>query len=153
MKKFQTEILIEAPAEHVWKLLMDFQNYWHWNTHLPYWEGKPKAGNHLYITSFLKEKPVRFSAQVTDLIENQLFAFAEIVANPVFFRADHTIEIHPVTPNSCRIVQKECLQGLLVNIVWKKWLLKARQCYGQMNRDLKRFAETQQKQISYLNVG
>jgi hypothetical protein len=38
-------------------------------------------------------------------------------------------------------------------MVWKKWLLKALQCYGQMNRDLKRFAETQQKQISYLNVG
>jgi hypothetical protein len=143
MKKFRTEILIEAPIDHVWRLLMDFQNYWHWNTHLPYWEGKARAGNNLYITSFLNEKPVRFAAQITEIEENHRFAFTEIVAAPSLFKADHTIELQVVSPTSCRVVQEESLQGLLMRIVWKKWLHKALRCYGQMNRDLKIIAENQ----------
>lgn len=143
MKKFRTEILIEAPVDLVWRLLMDFQNYWHWNTHLPYWEGKAKPGNHIYITSFLNEKPVRFAAQVAEIEENSLFTFVEVVATPTIFKAEHTIELHAVSPTSCRVVQQESLQGLLMRLVWKKWLHKALRCYGQMNRDLKLIAENQ----------
>jgi len=143
MKKFRTEILIEAPVDHVWRLLMDFQNYWHWNTHLPYWEGKAKPGSNLYITSFLNEKPVRFAAQITEIEENSRFSFIEVVATPVIFKADHLIELHAVSPTSCRVVQQESLQGLLMRLVWKKWLHKALRCYGQMNRDLKIIAENQ----------
>jgi hypothetical protein len=40
-------------------------------------------------------------------------------------------------------VQQESLQGLLLQLVWKKWLHKALRCYGQMNRDLKIIAENQ----------
>jgi len=143
MKKFTTEILIEAPADQVWNMLMDFKNYWHWNTHLPYWEGKAKPGHHIYITSFLHEKPVRFSAQVTNVVENTLFTYTEVIATPVIFKADHIIELYPVSPASCRLVQHECLGGLLVGLIWKKWLYKAMQCYRRMNQDLKRAAEKQ----------
>ncbi len=152
MKKFRTEIIIEASASEVWKLLMDFQNYWHWNTHLPYWEGKPKVGNHLYITSFLNERPVRFSAQVTSLEENKLFAFSEVVAGPLLFRADHCIELQPLSLTSCLVVQQESLQGLLVKLVWRKWHNKALTCYAQMNRDLKLIAEKQHKSQQVLTV-
>ncbi|MBD0255535.1 MAG: SRPBCC domain-containing protein [Cytophagales bacterium] len=143
MKKFRTEILIDAPVELVWRLLMDFQNYWHWNTHLPYWEGKPQPGKHLYITSFLNEKPVRFAAQITEIEAHCRFSFTETVASPIIFKADHTIELQAVSPTSCRVVQQESLEGLLMRLVWKKWLHKALRCYGQMNRDLKLIAENQ----------
>ena len=57
MKILQTEILINAPAEKVWGILMDFEKFPEWNPFILSIEGKQETGAQLQEFQEMRGKP------------------------------------------------------------------------------------------------
>ena len=76
MKSIQTEIIINAPKEKVWKVLTDFENYPYWNTFIVSIEGELKEGSRLKNKMILNGKENIFKPKILKII--QIRSFLEI---------------------------------------------------------------------------
>ena len=65
------ETLINAPAELVWDILMDFDNYGQWNNFCPEIKGEPKVGSalHMMVNLGSKRKALRILIKDRFVIE------------------------------------------------------------------------------------
>jgi hypothetical protein len=73
MKEIRTEIVIEAPRAQVWKTLMDFEKYGHWNPFIVSIEGKAIKGGKLRNTMRQGKKDQVFKPQIMELIPEKRF--------------------------------------------------------------------------------
>lgn len=142
MRELRTEIIIQAPIEEVWKILMDFDRYPEWNPFVISILGKAKLRERLKVTLLNPNgKPTTFQPKVTLLKEHQVFGWLGSLWIVGLFDGHHTFEMQDIGPGKCRFLHREEFSGLLVPLFWKLIDTKVRAGFEAMNEKLKVLAE------------
>jgi len=142
MKELRTEITINAPAEKIWNILMDFDKYPEWNPFILSLIGKAKLRERLKVTIQPPDsKPMVFKPKVTMYKRNELFAWLGQLWMTGIFDGHHIFEIKETGDNQCLFIQREEFSGLLVSPFWKSLDTKTRAGFEAMNKKLKELAE------------
>lgn len=96
------ETLINAPAELVWDILMDFDNYGQWNDFCPEIKGEPKVGSALHMMVDLGSGLQPQVEYVTHLEAPRTVTWSmeNKPGDPI--HADRTQSVTPIDEHSCR---------------------------------------------------
>ncbi len=142
MKEVFSEIEIQAPAERVWQVLIDFASYPDWNPFIRRISGQLKEGKRLkvYIEP-PRAKGRTFRPKVLKAEPNQELRWLGRLLIPGLFDGDHIFTIGQIGSEHVRFVQREIFSGLLVSFLPHGLDMKIRLGFEQMNQALKLRAE------------
>lgn len=141
MKELRTEIEIDAPAERVWEVLMDFDSYPAWNPFITSLSGEARPGAKL--TARLEPPDGRgmtFRPAVVRVEPSVEFRWLGHFLVPRVFDGEHIFELHP-SDDGTRFVQREEFSGLLVALMLRWIGGNTRRGFEQMNQALKERVE------------
>jgi hypothetical protein len=142
MHRLDTSIEINAPAERVWTLLMDFPAYGRWNPFVRSIEGNPAVGQSLKV--FIQPpggNGMRFQPRVLANQPKREFRWKGKVLVPGLFDGEHFYKLEPKSSAGVVFHQGEVFSGLLVPLFRRSLDGATRQGFVAMNEALKREAE------------
>lgn len=146
MQEIESSILIEAPAERVWSILMDFDSYPEWNPFVSRITGQPSRGEQLNVRLTPPGgMSMTFKPEVVKVEPEREFRWLGKLLTKGLFDGEHIFELHPEGEERVRFVQREQFDGILVAPL----LLMARKStlrgFEAMNEALKHRAESSQQ--------
>jgi hypothetical protein len=110
-----SEIVIAAPSEVVWDVLVDFGSYARWNPVEIDARGEPVVGTILEHTAQLPgRKPMTFRAKIIEATPARALAWKGRFLLPGLFDVTHHFEIDPLADGHARLRQFEHFSGVLV---------------------------------------
>lgn len=119
VRTIETERVVDAPPEAVWRVLTDFAAYPEWNPFIPRIEGEVREGARLRVRI---EPPGSLSATVRPEVQvvrppHQLAWLGKLFV-PHLFDGRHEFRLVPLADGErTRFVQRETFGGLLVPIL------------------------------------
>ncbi len=117
-KSLYTEIVINAPADAVWKEFSNFSAYPSWNPFIRKVAGDMKSGNAISITIKPKgDKPVDFSPVIILYEEKIILQWEGKLFIPGLFTGRHTFQLISIDKDKTRFIQKEDFNGILVPFI------------------------------------
>jgi hypothetical protein len=144
MRELRTEIEINASAEKVWRMLIDFDAYPEWNPFIRSIEGKPLPDYRLSIlvqpsgaARGMRFKPIVLKVEP----EKELRWLGSLIVRGLF-DGEHIFTIAPVSETKVRFLQREKFSGLLVPLFWRSLDVDTRRGFNEMNAALKQRAES-----------
>ncbi|MBP7555396.1 MAG: SRPBCC domain-containing protein [Chitinophagaceae bacterium] len=140
-KRINTEIIINASAETVWKILTDLAAYPEWNPFIIKIEGTLQKGNRLRNTLKNGNKTIVFKPIIQDVTPLVSFSWLGSLFVKGLFDGTHFFKIEPVTPNQVKLIHGEEFSGLLSTMILKKIGDDTRENFVRMNQALKERAE------------
>ena len=142
MNEIHAEIEIEAPAERVWHILVDFASYRHWNPFIVQAVGEPKINSRLEVRIQAPGSRIMgFQATVLRAEPNRELRWRGRFWMPGLFDGEHSFIVEPHGPDRARFVQHETFTGLLVPLVLRGMRSNIRRGFEEMNLALKARAE------------
>jgi hypothetical protein len=141
-KELYTSIEIEAPAERVWQILTDFEQFPDWNPFIRRIKGEAKSGTKL--EAYLQPpggQGMTFRPTVLKAEPNREFRWLGRLFFPGLFDGEHFFIIEPLSPGRVRFTQGEHFSGLLVPLLAKSLDTNTRRGFELMNEALKARAE------------
>ena len=142
MHRIETQIEINAPAERVWSLLMDFPSYPRWNPFIRSIEGNPMVGQSLNVLIQPPgSKAMRFRPTVLKVEPNREFRWKGKLLVPGLFDGEHYFKLEPKPGGGLVFRQGEMFSGLLVPLLKRSLDGATRQGFIAMNEALRREAE------------
>lgn len=140
-------IEIDAPAEAVWKLVHDFAGWGRWNPLYIATSGTAEVGNRVTFTVAVPGmKPAKGSAQVVAVEPNRLLEYGMSNLGGLV-RATRHVEITPLGPDRCRVVNGEIMTGLIGTLLARLIGPKVGEGLAAMNAELKRLAEAERAAV------
>ena len=142
MHHLETQIAIDAPAERVWALLMDFPSYARWNPFVRSIEGDSKVGQPLKV--FIQPPGVggmRFSPTVLIVEPDREFRWKGKLLMPGLFDGEHYFKLEPQADGGIVFHQGELFSGILVPLFRGSLNGATKQGFVAMNEALKQAAE------------
>jgi hypothetical protein len=110
-----SEIVIAAPSEVVWDVLVDFGSYAQWNPVEIRARGEAVVGSTLEHTAQLPgRKPMTFRATIIEATPSHALAWKGRFLLPGLFDVTHHFEIDPLADDRARLRQFEHFSGVLV---------------------------------------
>lgn len=140
MKSIETEILIDAPIEVVWRAFIEFEKYDRWNPFLKI-DGQPILGERLQIEIDLNGKISKFKPKVVAFEENRRFEWRGSFLNKRVFGGQHYFYLKPITEYQTQFVHGENFTGILRRTILKKIGTETEKGFVKMNEALKDHAE------------
>jgi hypothetical protein len=139
--KVEHRIGIQAPAEVIWEILSDIDNWPTWNPTYPKASGKLGIGKQLDLTLALPDTgPRDLAPYIADWVPETQILWTESF-NAGMVKTVRFIEIENLGPANCIVSNGEQVDGLLAEI----WLHKRRRAlkkgYGAMSEALRDKAE------------
>ena len=149
-----TEIEIEASAEQVWDILVDFASYPQWNPFVRSVVGELQQGARLQIAVQPSgSKIMRFSPVVLVAEAGRELRWLGRFLFPGVFDGEHSFVIEPLSDCKVRFRQSERFSGLLVGLFRASLDRETKRGFEEMNRALKQRAEeVTQPNVSYRNT-
>jgi len=142
MKELYSEIEIQAPAERVWDLLIDFAGFPQWNPFIRRASGKVKTGEHLEVTLQPSgAQGMTFKPTVLKAEPNRELRWLGRLLLPGLFDGEHSFTIESLGENRVKFVQREIFTGLLVPLFSRSLDADTRRGFEEMNQALKARAE------------
>lgn len=145
MKELYTEVTIAAPAERVFRVLVDVARYAEWNPLIVSAQGKVAPGERLDIRirpPGKRDQP--YVVEVVRLVPEREFVWLGHMKMKGILDGLHFFELHPEGPDRVRVVHREEFRGLLVPVVWRVFLnTRMRDGFEALNQRLKECAERQ----------
>lgn len=139
----ETSIEIEAPAALVWSVLLDFDAYFEWNTFMLGIQGATIPGERLLVTirppGFLS---MSFKPRVLTVTGGRELRWLGRFLGPGLFDGEHYFRLEPIGTSRVRFLHGEAFSGLLVGLAKDTLLPATRAGFEEMNRALKRRAES-----------
>jgi hypothetical protein len=143
--ELRTEVEIDAPAAHVYRVLTDFAHYHEWNPFIPAIAGTLALGQELSVEMSLPEgKTYLLKPRVTHLTEQSELRWRGCYLFPFLLEAEHFFLISERGERVTRFVQGENFSGLLLRFAGNALTLTARG-FVYMNQALKKRAESTQQ--------
>lgn len=141
-KQIRTEIEIHAPAEKVWEILADFDQYSNWNPFIKSISDDMTEGSQLRVTMQpVGGKPMHFRPTVIKMQPHQEFRWLGHLFVPGLFDGEHYFQIEEVAENTVRFIQGEQFRGILVPLFWGSMESGIKAGFKAMNEALKQKAE------------
>jgi hypothetical protein len=142
--ELRTEVEINAPVAHVYRVLTDFERYHEWNPFIPNIAGKLQVGQALALEVSLPEgNTYRLKPRITQLTENAELRWQGSYLFPFLLNAEHFFLLTGRGERLTRFVQGENFSGLLLRFAGNTLTLTARG-FVYMNQALKKRAEGSQ---------
>lgn len=137
-----TEIEIDAPAETVWSVLTDLDNYANWNPFVTEASGDIAVGSKL-VNRIAPPggRAMTFKPVVTVVESARVFEWLGRLGLPGIFDGRHRFELTPISSGGTRLVHSEEFQGFLVRPMRKSLDTQTRAGFEAMNVALKARAE------------
>ncbi|MGD1840626.1 MAG: SRPBCC family protein [Thermonemataceae bacterium] len=143
MIQLETQILIQAPVDQVWKVLTDLEAYQEWNPFIIKIEGKAQKDTYLKNTlQFTPQKQQVFSPIVLDAIPNQLFRWRGKLFIKGLFDGEHYFQLVPIDATQTKLIHGEKFTGLLVKPLMRSIREQTLHNFEAMNEALKARVES-----------
>ena len=142
MREIRSEIEINAAAQRVWQVLIDFGSYPDWNPFMQRASGEVAVGKKLVV--YLKPPGgmgMSFKPRVLKVDPQSEFRWLGHLVVPGIFDGEHIFEIHQIEDDRCRLVQREEFRGILVLIMLAMIGRGTERGFNEMNQALKARAE------------
>jgi hypothetical protein len=141
MKELFTEIDIDASAEHVWSVLVDFDRYSEWNPFIVEALGTAEPGADLRVTLAPPGgRAVTLKPTVTEVAPARTLEWLGRLGPRGLFDGRHRFELQD-SPNGSRLIQREVFTGVLVPLFARTLDERTVRGFVAMNVALKRRAE------------
>lgn len=141
-RTIRTSIEIDAPADRVWDILINFDDYLKWNPFITNIQGEAVQGAQLEV--FIRPsggKGMTFKSKVIKCEPNMEFRWKGKLFVPGLFDGEHSFQINPIGDNRVEFVQQENFSGTLVGLVLRMIGKATQQGFEAMNLALKTQAE------------
>ena len=116
-RRILTAVDIDAPADAIWSVLVDFKTYPEWNPFIRRLVGEAKVGARLEVTAQPEgRKPMTFKPTVLVARPGRELRWLGRVLMPGIFDGEHAFMIEPQA-KGCRLRHEETFNGLLVPMV------------------------------------
>ncbi len=146
MHIIQTQILINASAERVWTMLLDFPAYPDWNPFIRSIEGEPDVGNSLEVLIQPAQKQgMRFRPTVLVMGKQRELRWKGKLLWAGLFAGEHYFKLEPQSNGGTLFKQGEIFSGLLVPFLKGSLDGATKQGFISMNAALKREAEARER--------
>jgi hypothetical protein len=142
MHRIETQIDINASAERVWSVLMDFPGYARWNPFIRSIEGAPKVGESLNVHIQPQgSNGMRFHPTVLAVEAGHEFRWKGKLVIRGMFDGEHYFILEQKSGTQVVFRQGETFSGVLVPILRRSLDGATKQGFVAMNEALKREAE------------
>jgi len=143
MKKIETEILINASKNQVWKALMSHQSYEIWNPFIKSIKGSPIEGNQIEVTMEIEgRKPMAFKPEILINKIQSEFRWKGKMFVKGLFDGEHYFKLEE-SKNGTKLIHGEIFSGMLVGVVLKSIEENTLKGFQAMNEALKNLIENQ----------
>jgi len=141
--QLKTELIILAPAQRIWDILLDFKRYPEWNPFIVSAEGDPQLGSAIKVCLALPEDGSTHTIRpiITACEARERLAWRGQLGFPWLFSGHHFFELHPQADSSTRFVQGEDFTGVLTKFLSRTFTLTGRG-FVYMNQALKKRSES-----------
>ncbi|MDD2756297.1 MAG: SRPBCC domain-containing protein [Methanothrix sp.] len=139
-RTLQTEVVINASASNVWKVLIDFEAYPQWNPFIRQVTGTAEPGEKLAIRMHSGGSTMTFLPTVLVVKPQRKLRWLGRLFIPGVFDGEHSFVIESLDGNQVRLIQSEEFNGLLVPFSESR-LDETERSFNEMNRALKERAE------------
>ena len=139
-RTLQAEIVINASATDVWKVLIDFDAYPQWNPFIRQVTGKAEPGEKLTIQMHLGNRTMTIRPTVLFVQPQRELRWLGHLFIPGVFDGEHSFVIEPLGESKVRFIQSEEFNGLIIPFS-KSLLNETEQNFNEMNRALKERVE------------
>lgn len=139
-RTIQTEVVINASAFKVWRVLMDFEAYPKWNPFIRQVTGAALPGQQLMIELNLVGHTITFRPTILTVKPERELRWIGRLFIPGVFDGEHSFIIEPQGESRVRFVQSETFRRVLVPFTGVI-LSDTDQGFGEMNQALKERAE------------
>lgn len=140
-KSLQTEIIINAPAEKVWNVLMDFEKYPEWNPFILSITGQAVVGNQIKAVLKNGNGTSVFKPKVLVADKNKAFEWLGSLPIPGIFNGQHHFKIERISDSQVKFIHGEQFSGLLAGLIMKQIGEATQQGFIAMNKALKERVE------------
>lgn len=141
MKNIETSIVIDAPIQKVWEVLMDFDAYPNWNSFI-HPSGKAEVGSRLENKIFLEGmKPQVFKPKVLEVKATQKFRWEGNLFIRGLFDGEHYFHLEKLNKNQTKLIHGENFRGILVRLILRMIEEKTVDGFKRMNTELKQHCE------------
>lgn len=141
-KEIGSEVEIEASAEKVWELLIDFENFPEWNPFIRKASGDVKVGERIEVFLQLPGgKGMTFRPKLLKVEPNRELRWLGRLGIPRLFDGEHIFNIEQLGDGRVRFVQREKFRGFLAPLFLAMIKSSTLQGFEEMNKALKERAE------------
>ena len=152
MTLLTSEIVIDAPSEVVWQVLVDFDSYPDWNPVEVEAKGEAVVGAPFEHTGKLPgREPRTFHAKIIEATPARALAWKGRIAVPGLFDVRHHFEIDPLGDDRSRLRQFEHFSGILVPFM-RGVLRDTQAAFELANQAIKERAESRRKDRGNINA-
>jgi hypothetical protein len=139
--KIEHRIGVQAPAETIWAVLADIENWATWNPLYPRAEGRLKIGSPLTLELALPDrKPQTIRPVIIDWIPNEQIHW-RVKALGGLVTATRFLEIEKLTETGCIFANGELFDGPLADVAVRSLRRAARRGFAAMGEAVKARAE------------
>ncbi len=141
-RTIHTSVEINAPADRVWDILINFEDYPNWNPFITKIQGEAGEGANLEV--FISPpggKGMTFKPRVIKCEPNKEFRWKGKLFVPGLFDGEHSFQINPIGDDRVDFVQEETFSGILVGLVFGMMGASTQKGFEAMNQALKTQAE------------
>ena len=142
MQTIKTDIIINAPAEKVWQILLNHSEYPNWNPFIKSISGSVTPGDELNVTIQSEgNKAMNFTPLVLVNNENEEFRWIGKLGIKGIFDGEHYFILEQISPTETRFIHGENFKGILSGLFMKMIKEDTEKGFVSMNNALKRLAE------------
>ena len=145
MQKICTDIIIDSPAEKVWGILTDFENFEKWNPFIQVNGGKAEIGSKLDV---LMQPPgykeMAFNPEVLRVDEMHELRWRGKLWFRGLFDGEHVFRIEILDESRTRFIQCERFRGILAPMLIRLMGKNVQKGFEAMNTSLKKESEKEQ---------
>lgn len=142
MTEIRAEIEIDAPAERVWQVLVDFTSYPQWNPVMRVVRREAEPGTRLKVhIRPWRRLGMSFCPTVLTADPSRELRWRGQLLLSGLFAGEHSFTIEPIGKNKVRFIQQEVFTGLLVPLFMLVMQAGTRRVFEDMNEALKARAE------------
>ncbi|MDX2015512.1 MAG: SRPBCC domain-containing protein [Myxococcaceae bacterium] len=141
----RADVVIDAPPEAVWAVVVDLPGHGAWNHQLKHLGGTVAVGEPVRLKlSADGAEPYEFSADVTHLDAPTHFAWLGRTGLPRVFDGHHHFELERLSDGRTKLVNRERYSGVLAPLMERLPMMAGAQAgFATMNAELKRHVEAQ----------
>ncbi len=142
MKSISTNIIINAPVEQVWEVLMDHANYPKWNPFIKNIAGNAEPGSTLSVQIHPPEgKPMTFKPVVVCNRPQREFRWKGHLFVKGLFDGEHFFQLEALDFDQTQLIHGEHFSGVLSGMLFKMMETNTRNGFEAMNKALKQAVE------------
>lgn len=135
----RTQIDIDAPPEHAWSVLTDFEHHPDWNPFIREIRGELQEGAQLHVRLGPPNgRVMTFEPVVTEVKANRSFSWLGTFMTSWIFAGEHQFRLEPLADGRrTRFHHGEHFEGILVSLLRSSLSTDTRAGFEQMNEALK----------------